>query len=432
MKHLAFMIVLTVWGTVGNLWNSFNGVLIYYLFAVLRPQFLWEWALPTGVPWSRYVALATVAGLILGFPQKGTPGVRVTQWSPASKILILFGAWCCLTGLTAEHREVSQPWLEEYLKITLMFGVAACLLRTIDQARALLLTAISALCYIAYEMNFFYLVNGYAFIYRRGYGGLDNNGAALMLAMAAPCCLIIWNREQRWWRWVLLGSLPLIIHAILMSFSRGAMLALIAVTPLLLLRQRLLSWSTVFLTILLLAGLPLMAGKEIQERFFSIQQFQQDDSAQSRFTSWSIGWKMAQERPWLGFGLRNSNLYSFEYGADMAGRTIHSQYLQIAADSGLTGAGLYILALAMTWRSLARCRRLLVNAKIHHKEVAWAIMIADCVEASMAVFCFGALFLSLEVFELPYLMLLLGSQLEVVAAAVVPSVLSDKSHSSHM
>ena len=36
------------------------------------------------------------------------------------------------------------------------------------------------------------------------------------------------------------------------------------------------------------------------------------------------------------------------------------------------------------------------------------------IQVSLAVFCFGAIFLSLENFELPYILLLLAAQLPVV------------------
>ena len=35
--------------------------MVYYAFAVLRPQSLWEYALPNGVQWSLYVALGVIA-----------------------------------------------------------------------------------------------------------------------------------------------------------------------------------------------------------------------------------------------------------------------------------------------------------------------------------------------------------------------------------
>ena len=52
----------------------------------------------------------------------------------------------------------------------------------------------------------------------------------------------------------------------------------------------------------------------------------------------------------FGVGIRNSNLFSYQYGADMEGRTIHSQYLQIAADNGFVGLGLYLAVLALLHR----------------------------------------------------------------------------------
>ncbi len=84
-------------------------------------------------------------------------------------------------------------------------------------------------------------------------------------------------------------------------------------------------------------GIPILAGPEIQERFFSIKDNEVDESANSRRQSWAAAWNIAKDYPILGVGVRNSNLFSYQYGADMEGRTIHSQYLQIAADCGLVG-----------------------------------------------------------------------------------------------
>src|SRR5436190_5652638 len=65
MKQFFFLILLTLIGTVGVFAVSpFWGVAVYYLFAVLRPQYLWQWALEPYVtlefPWSFYVAIATI------------------------------------------------------------------------------------------------------------------------------------------------------------------------------------------------------------------------------------------------------------------------------------------------------------------------------------------------------------------------------------
>src|SRR5207237_4437084 len=111
-------------------------------------------------------------------------------------------------------------------------------------------------------------------------------------------------------------------------------------------------------------------------------------------------------------GVRNADLLSQQYGADMEGRAIHSLYLQMAADSGFVGLGLYLAALATFWWSTRRTRA--GTAKRNDEEGRQAYAAACGVEGAMIVFCVGAVFLSLENFELPYLMLLLGAQLPLV------------------
>ena len=152
-----------------------------------------------------------------------------------------------------------------------------------------------------------------------------------------------------------------------------------------------------------------LAGPEIQARFFTLEHNDVDDSANSRRRSWAAAWKMAKDNPIFGVGIRNANLFSYQYGADMEGRTIHSQYLQIAADNGFVGMGLYLAMIASVWADTRFCRRAVKGRDDLQSRRIY--LVATGVETSMAVFCFGGAFLSLENFELPFLLLLLGSQL---------------------
>jgi hypothetical protein len=91
---------------------------------------------------------------------------------------------------------------------------------------------------------------------------------------------------------------------------------------------------------------------------------------------------------------------------------IHSQYLQIAADNGFVGLGLYVAMIASVWADTCFCRRAVKGRDDRQSRKVY--LVATAVETSLAVFCFGGAFLSLENFELPYLLLLLGSQLRAV------------------
>lgn len=407
MKQTLFMVVVTVIGAVGPFIEPAVGVMIYYLFAVLRPHYMWDWALPRGVPWSQIVALATIAGALLHSSLIGRAEMGIRRFSVPHLLVVVFGAWVSLSYFTAIDTDVAYPWLLEYLKIFVMFAVATATLYSLRQLRLLLMLTALAIGYIAYEINFKYVVDGYLGVYHTGYGGLDNNGAGLMLAMGVPLCFAVWDMERRWWRWWFIGLIPPIVHAVLLTYSRGAMVSLIAAAPLIALRSRR-RWQMTMAGALVLLLIPLLAGQEIRERFFSIEQYEEDRSAQSRFDSWAAGIAIAADHPMLGAGIRNSQLLTFDYGADIRGRAIHSQYVQVAADSGFPALFLYLASLAAIWLVVRRVRRATKGGT--SDEDRWAAGIAIGVETGMAVFCTGAVFLSLEVFELPWLLLLLGAQ----------------------
>jgi probable O-glycosylation ligase (exosortase A-associated) len=422
VKQLLFMLAATLAGTFGvYVVSPYCGVFVYYLFAVLRPQHMWKWSLPEGVTWSYYVALASIGAAVLGM--LGVLEVRPNReeeprqhrLSPAHWCLFAFALWIGVTYVTAHSRRAAEFAFTEYVKIFLMYAVATCLIRTVRQVWGLFAMTGLALAYIAYEINYHYFVNNYLGIYHNGYGGLDNNGAGLMLAMGVPSCWFCYEGLRRWWRFLFLALLPVLVHAVLMTYSRGAMLSLVVMCPFLLLRSRQRVRLSLALAAFVFLAIPVMAGPQIRSRFHTIMDNASDESASSRRQSWAAAWDIALDNPILGVGVRNANLFSHQYGADMEGRTIHSQYLQIAADNGLVGLGLYLSVFASAWLSLRRCRRVVFGRS--DPEAHRIVTLANGIECSLAVYAFGSIFLSLEVFELPYLLLLLAAQLPVVCEA---------------
>ena len=261
-------------------------------------------------------------------------------------------------------------------------------------------------------MNDLYLRFHYLGIFHNGYGGLDNNGAGLMLAMGVPICILLWDQIRGRWRWFFLALAPVIIHAVLMTYSRGAMLSLLVTSPLLAIPLPATIADGGARCGFFFGVIPVMAGKEIRDRFLTLEHHEEDDSANSRRGSWAAAWKMAKDNPIFGVGVRNANLFSYDYGADIPGRTIHSQYLQIAADNGFVGLGLYLAMFASVWFDTRFCRRAVKGRDDLQSRRIY--LVATAVETSMAVFCFGGAFLSLETFEFPFLLVLLGSQLAAI------------------
>jgi probable O-glycosylation ligase (exosortase A-associated) len=415
VKQTILMIVLTVAGTLGVfVGGPFIGLAIYYLFAVLRPQFLWQWALPPDIGWSSYVAAAAILGAIgqLALNSRGNDAGAVRRLAFGHAAYLAFGGWIIVTYFTATNREVAEPWLIEYLKILTMFGIGAIIVYRARQITILYLLATIALVYIAYEVNFLYLTERRLDIYRNGYGGLDNNGAGLMLAMGLPLTIYAWEAIKGWTRWIFAAGVPVLLHAVLMTYSRGAMVSLLAASPIILLRSRR-RWQFLALAVMIASIVPILAGKEIRDRFFTLQKYSSDDSANSRFASWGAAIQIANEYPIFGAGLRNSNLLSYAFGADEEGRTIHSQYLQTLADMGYPGLALYLIAIGSAFTATIRSRRAL-RRRTDPEALRMRSMLSG-IEGSLVVFCVGGAFLSIEVFELPYLLGLLAIQLWVLA-----------------
>jgi probable O-glycosylation ligase (exosortase A-associated) len=319
------------------------------------------------------------------------------------------------------HPEFAVLYLTDYTKHFIMFFVASTVMCRVRNVWTLVIIFAVAIGYIAYEINYLYFVNGYLGIQRNGYGGSDNNGAGLLLALGVPMCYFVWEGSRRWWGWLFIALIPVIVHAVLMTYSRGAMVSLIACCPVFFLRSKRRVPLMVF-TIAMVIIVPMLAGNEIRARFFSINN-NEDESAHSRYSSWSSAWRITCDYPLFGCGLRGSNLLSHRYGADFEGRTIHNQYLQVFADNGFPAGVTYVAIILCTWLGLRRVRKATKACDTQENREAYASSCA--IEGALVVFCTGAMFLSCEAFEAQYILILLGAQLPMVTPALVAGQAAD-------
>ncbi len=414
MKQFLFLILVFIGGAVGSLFEPFWAVLLYYGLATLRPQYLWKWALPVEWRWSLLAAGLAVVSVIIHLSRLATR----SRFNPVMYLMIAYGCLLMFSVVMAHDPATAQRWGIEYGKILFIAILASLVITHLWQIQVVAAMVAVTLGYMAWEVNYLYLINGRLDIYHRGYGGLDNNGAGLLLAMGVPFAFCFGVSARRLWQRAGSGFIGLVmLHALLMSYSRGAMLSVTAGMMWLLLHYRSRFKATV-LTVAICVAVSAMAGAEIRERFWSTTRFHQDQSAEARLDSWSAAWAIAWDHPLAGQGIRNSSQYTRNYGADKRGRTIHSQYLQIAADSGFPALTVYIVMLTTGLVYLSRCRRMCIHwledeASMEVDEgdrhrVYQLEHVALACQAGLITFAFDGVFLSLEVFELPWLMLVLA------------------------
>ena len=424
MKQFFVMIAAVSIGTVASFVEPFWGIMLYYWLAVLRPHYMWQWALPFEWRWSLFAALLAIITTVFNFHKINTK-LRINT---VALLMISYCFLLILSILSAYDTTTAQIWGIEYGKVILMSLTATLVIQNLWQVKAIAMMITLMLGYIAWEINSLYVFDGRLDIFHHGYGGLDNNGAGLLLAMGIPMAYSFATSAKRFWHrcgYWFLGLLML--HAMLMSYSRGAMVAATIGILWLVINHRPRIHAGI-ITIVLVIAISILAGKEIRQRFLSTRHYQTDASANARFASWAAAWDLAWQRPFVGQGIRNSNQFSYSYGADRRGRTIHNQYLQIAADSGIPAATLYIVILTVAMLYLHRCRRLcrgFLTQRFHQhpphhaddeeEEIRHQMHqfhnIALAMQASLIIFIVSGIFLSLELIELPWLLLTLAGVL---------------------
>src|SRR5262245_55574556 len=170
MKQLAFMAITMFLGTAGSFAVSpVLGIAVYYMYAVLRPQFIWDWVEIFGIKlaeinWSLPVAVCTLlatlawrSGLWTPMAALKTPWYGNPRFGRSHYLFLAFTAWISLTYVTALKPDVAWPFFIEYVKIFVMFFCATLVLRSVRDLWIIYFVILGSAVYIAYELNFYYL-----------------------------------------------------------------------------------------------------------------------------------------------------------------------------------------------------------------------------------------------------------------------------------
>ncbi len=407
MLGFIFVKALTAIGLFGGWLYPVVGLMIYYAFAILRPTFLWHWA-----PWPFHNHSALVgASTLFGWALNG-----FGQWDHLRYIripLLGFGlfilAGSVATVQFAVDRALAWHHLELQLKIAIMMLVMLTLVTSPRTLKIFALVILSTLGYLAYNLNFQYLQDdGFAWvIYWRGFGGVDNNGLAMIMVMGVPLAFFfaLWI-PQLWGKALCALAAMLMIHVVLFSYSRGGMLGLIMVGAtlfvfsLIWLPRKLL---TILAALIFVAASFYLAGEEIREHFMTIwvDEEERDESAASRFDTWAGGWAAMQDHP-FGLGPRNFNRVSHEYGLTW-NKSVHNLFLQVGADygfAGMIGLAIFYIGSALQCYTMSRSRVA--------KRLIWPVYIGQAVVLSMAGFLVCSIFIGMEEVEIGYMVAMLG------------------------
>lgn len=408
MKGLLFTLSLTYGGALVSLFSPFYGLLIYVCFAIVRPEDMWPWSVQGG-NYSRIIAIAMLLGWVvhIGLTMLSGRGLNF-RFGPGKTVVLMFTTfwlWSVFLASQAKNQVVAWDYVESMGKILLPFLVG---MTTIDSVRKLKMLAwviVLSQGYVAYEMNSYYF-SGYNKLWIDGFGGVDNNSVAIALVTVIGLAAFMFlNVQKLWQKGIIAFCGVFLVHAVLFSFSRGGMLALImcAGVGFLLLKKTARHYVAFGIACL---GVIYLAGPEVRARFlktFERSRGKHEASAQSRLDLWQDCWTVFKDQPVMGCGPNHWPLMAHRFGWER-NKEAHSLWVQTATETGFVGiflfAGFYVVCMWRLWLLLRRA---------DEEDDPWFADTARMVIASLTGFGVAAQFVSLEALEVPYYVALLGA-----------------------
>jgi putative inorganic carbon (HCO3(-)) transporter len=408
MLRTIFITVFFLFILKASIASPFAALLGYIWFALFRPQ---EWV------WIDISALrlSLVLGCILL-----VGSLRKRSWPNLNHPLSIGILGFLLTGLIAQVNAINQPvgweWLDFLARLTL---VCLLLVTLVDNERRFFLamfTVCSSLGFHTAKAGLASLIGG-GVQFSDGLAGAfgDNNAYALAGIMIIPFLLATASHIPVDWPfrkaivWGYRLAVPLTAYAVISTFSRGGLLALITVViSYVMFQQRrfkiLLIMIVAAFIVFPFVPLPEGYGKRVQT--ISTYEEVNETSAISRLHFWAVAWDMAVANP-IGVGLfnfgSNYDKYDFSHGEFGTKRVAHNSHLQVLTENGFAGFAIWVLLYITSLRKCFHIRRSCINLpfesprSIFYKDMSIALIV------SMLGFLVGGTFISMSLNDLTWL-----------------------------
>jgi putative inorganic carbon (hco3(-)) transporter len=330
--------------------RPFYGIVLWTILAFLNPQ-SFTWSAATALPWAQIVAVPTIAGLLIFV------GGWYRLMSREVALVVILWIWFLITSFVSSsdplfehHAEDTWYRLSFVSKILLMTVLTIPIVDTFEKLRMLL--RVIAGCFgvfVAKALPFVITTGGAHRLYGPPNSMIaDNNDFGLALNMTLPIFFFLAQSESKLWMRRLFAFLFLAtIPAIFFTYSRGALVGLVAVSGLMILtlslRQRVMLVPVIVGALLVAL---LFAPDSWKERMDPTRKDAVDASANARLYAWTFARNLAADYPVTGGGFATftHDLYS-RYAPSGAGRVIHgahSVYFQVLAEHGYVGLMFYL------------------------------------------------------------------------------------------
>lgn len=401
MKGFILTYIVAIAGSIAALRYPLIGLQVYVGLAILRPQAIFGFAGDLGG-----MSLLVGVAVLIGWLFRGFGSWKLSRATPIVGCLIAFTLWFVVSATMALETAPAFVSVNELMKFVLPVVIGVTLIESEKDWRPILWTIVLAQGYVGFENNLNYVVKGYNTA-AEGFGGMDNNcfGASLVTVLGPALALMISSRTIAS-RLLAAAASALILHTILLTYSRGTLVGLVAlgVVAFVVMPKNPKYIGALLITALVAAR---FVGPQLAERYSTIvaSEEERDSSAESRLDLWRDCLKVVSEYPVFGVGPANWRVVAKNYGWP-EGKSAHSVWMETAAEVGVPGAALLLFFFVITaYRLWPIARESLTAANQYEVAMASGVILG------VVGFCVCGQFVSVPGLETPYYISMLGAGL---------------------
>jgi probable O-glycosylation ligase (exosortase A-associated) len=426
MRDAVLMIITLVCSFVA-LRQPFIGLLAFVSYGLMAPHTL-TWDIARAFPHSMLIALCTILGFASSSEKKKFPVAREVVI-----LLLLWGLFgiSTLFAIEPDSAMVKFIW---FSKILLMVFLSMAIINDEKRIHFVLRAVALSLGFYALKGAFFFLRTGGEGMVEAPEGSFlsANNslGAALVINLPIVFYLLMLETNP-WFRWLLKLIIGATYIAILGTFSRGAWVALGAVTAYMWLKtERKLIVVAVGALMLMIAAAFLpdvstVSSERLSSRVKTFENIQEENSAQQRFWNWEFCKRVGLEHPFTGGGFDYYSLDAYaryypEFLVKWPGKvwSCHSSWLTIWGEHGIPAFGLWVLLIVSCFVSTRWIRSQIRQ----HSELKWFRPLPSLLEASFIGFAVAGSFVDFAYFDLFYQLIALMVVTKDLIARKVESI----------
>jgi putative inorganic carbon (hco3(-)) transporter len=338
---------------------AFGGLFLFTMMLYVRPNDLVPGAFET----FQIVKIVAIFTILAYLGSQMSRGKGLTIWPLEMKLLAFIVLLALAFTPLAVSPQISIETLSDsFFKVVTIFVLMLNLIDTRARLRSFMKLLICCGVFVATSavLNYFRGATGVnqagELVRIAGYGTFFSNPNELAMAvnLIMPFAVVFGLTSRGLKRLGLFLIAGLLAFAVVVSFSRGGFLGLVAIGGVLLWKAgRGRRFVTLCASVLIAGAFIVSMPSGYGDRIFTILHTNEDktNSAQERQELLTRGLDVIAHHPIIGVGAGNYGIYS------LRNLVAHNSYIEVAAELGLAGFIAYLVLLVAPLRSLRRIER---------------------------------------------------------------------------